>query len=418
MTATTAPSLEPVSASDPATDKSTWRRVLRKAGFVYLFSRACVFLGAALVAAELRADANIVEDKFPRAPWADPEYLDTTIPKTAARPMLDVLTSWDGAWYLRLVSLGYPRVVAPHASYDRYDARAAFFPTYPMLVRIVDHVLPGGPRIAAVFINLVLGAIVVYIVGLLARELFGLRVSERTMVLMSLFPGSFILSFAYAEALLLLVSAGCLWFLLKRHWLLAGVFAAIGTATRPNGLALVGACAVASFFAIRERREWRSLSAPLLAPFGFVAFQVWLGQYTGERGVWFRVQREAWKEGNSFGLTAISNTIRALGDPLSSPTRTITAASLVTTVLLLWFLYKNRLPASFNAYVGVVLLLMLLPKTVTARPRFLYTAFPLLIAAAVWFERDKRDWWPYVIGTCSAGLVGLTVLYGVHGAIP
>ena len=62
--------------------------------------------------------------------------------------------------------------------------------------------------------------------------------------------------------------------------------------------------------------------------------------------------------------------------------------------------------------------LMLLPSTVTARPRFIYTAFPMFIAAAVWFERDKRDWWPYVIGACSAGLVGLTALYGVLGAIP
>ena len=90
-------------------------------------------------------------------------------------------------------------------------------------------------------------------------------------------------------------------------------------------------------------------------------------------------------------------------------------------LLLLWFLYKNRLPAIFNAYIAVILLLMLLPSTVTARPRFLYTAFPLLISAAVWFERNERhdrDWWPYVVGACSAGLVGLTALYGVLGAIP
>ena len=66
-----------------------------------------------------------------------------------------------------------------------------------------------------------------------------------------------------------------------------------------------------------------------------------------------------------------------------------------------------------------VVLLMLLPSTVTARPRFLYTAFPLLISAAAWFElKDRRDWWPYVVGGCCAGLVGLTALYGVLGAIP
>ncbi len=403
---------------DPATETAAWRQALRRAGFAYLFSRVCVAIGAALVAAELRADANVVDEKFPLAPWVDPDYATAAIPKSAAGPMLDVFTSWDGVWYLRLVRLGYPHVVRPNVDYDRYDARAAFFPAYPMLVKAVDRVMPGGAAVASVFINLLLGVFVVYIAGLLARQLFGVSVSERTMVLMSLFPGSFVLSFAYAEALLLVFAGACLWFLLRRQWVLAGVVAAFGTATRPNGLALVAACAVASFLAIRERREWRSLTAPLLAPVGFIGFQLWLGARTGERGVWFRVQTEAWGEGTSFGLTAISNSIKALSDPLTSPTKTITAVSLMTMLFLLWFLYKQRLPAIFNAYVAVVLLLMLLPKTVTARPRFLFTAFPLLIAAAVWFERNRRDWWPYIVAACSAGLVGLTALYGVRGAIP
>ncbi len=405
-------------AFDPETEGTAWRLSLRKGAMAYLYSRVLVAIGAALVAAELRADANILEDKFPLAPFADPNYPTVGIPKNAARPMLDVLTSWDGVWYMRIVRIGYPHFVAPHADYDRYDARAAFFPAYPILVRFFDFLLPGGVAVAAVFVNFLLGALFIYIAGLLARELFGWRVAERSMVLLCLFPGSFVLSFAYAEPLLLVAAAGCFWFLLKRQWLLAGLLAALGTATRPNGVALVAACAIVAFFAIRDRREWKALIAPILAPVGVLAFQLWLGAHTGEPGVWFRVQREAWGEGTSFGWTAISNTVKALSDPLTSPTKTITAASLVTMVLLLWFLRKHPLPAMYNAYIAVVLLLMLLPKTVTARPRFLFTAFPLLIAAAAWFERDKRDWWPYVVGACSAGLVALTTLYGVLGAIP
>ena len=400
-------------------DRSAWHRVLRKAGLVYLFSRLCVATGAALVAAELRADSNLVKDNFPNAPWADPHYAGKPIPKSALKPMLDVLTSWDGIWYLRIVRAGYPRNVQPNVTYDVSDARAAFFPAYPNLVRAVDWVLPGGDTVAALITNLVLGAVAVLLVGFLARELFDVKVSERAMILMSLFPGSFVLSFAYTEALLLVLAAGTLWFLLKRQWLWAGLLAAVGTATRPNGIALVAACAIAAYFAIRERREWKALIAPALAPIGFIGFQLWLGAHTGENGVWFRVQTEAWGEGTSFGLTAIRRTFKAFIHPLTSPTNTITAVSVLTMILLLWFLKKHRLPAAFNAYIAVVLLLMLLPSTVTARPRFLYTAFPLLIAAAVWFERDKRrDWWPYVVGACSAGLVALTALYGVLGAIP
>jgi hypothetical protein len=70
------------------------------------------------------------------------------------------------------------------------------------------------------------------------------------------------------------------------------------------------------------------------------------------------------------------------------------------------------------AYCVGVLGLMLLPNTVTARPRFLYTALPLFISAAAYLHTVRRDWWPYIIAACSAGLVGLTALYGVYGAIP
>ena len=401
-----------------ADDSAAWHKALRKAGLVYLYSRLCVLVGAAIVAAELTADDNLVKDRLPGARWADPQYVNNAIPRSATKPILDVLTSWDGLWYMRIVRSGYPRSVQPDVTYEVSDARAAFFPTYPNLVRAVDWLLPGGDTLAALFTNFVLGAVAILLTGLIARELFGIRIGERTMVLMALFPGSFVLSFAYTEALLLVLAAGCLLFLLKRQWLLAGLLAALGTATRPNGIALIAACAVAAFFAIRDRREWRALLAPALAPIGFIGFQLWLGAHTGEAGVWFRVQTEAWGEGTSFGLTAIRRTVKAFSHPLTSPTNTITAVSVLTMVLLLWFLRKNRLPAAHNAYIAVVLLLMMLPSTVTARPRFLYTAFPLLIAAAVWLERDKRDWWPYVVGACSAGLVGLTALYGVLGAIP
>jgi hypothetical protein len=238
------------------------------------------------------------------------------------------------------------------------------------------------------------------------------------MVLAAMFPGAFVLSFAYTEALLLTLAMACLWFLLERKWVLAGVCAALGTMTRPNGLALVLACLVAAVIAIRNDREWRAAIAPVLAPLGFIGFQVWLGVHAHESGVWFRVQREAWNEGASFGLTAIRKTFDAITSPLTSPTNIITAASFATTVLLLWFAWRKRLPPAVSAYSFGVLALMLLPSTVTARPRFLYTALPLLISAAAYLHEDRRDWWPYVIGACSAGLVGLTALYGVYGAIP
>ncbi len=74
---------------------------------------------------------------------------------------------------------------------------------------------------------------------------------------------------------------------------------------------------------------------------------------------------------------------------------------------------------------------MLIPETVTARPRFVFTAFPLFIALAAWWPQasmathdddDTLSWerqsWNFVLVTCGAGLAVLTNLYAVFGAIP
>ena len=412
MTETLGQQLAPVDDT-PA----TWYRILRKVGLVYIFSRLCVVAGAAIVAAELQVDINQTKG-VAGVPFADPSIAGRPLPTSALGPISDVLSSWDGIWYMRLVRDGYPHHVQPHVTYFIADARAAFFPAYPLLVRAVDKVLPGGDTLAALFSNFVLGAVAIFLLGVLARQLYGEQVAAKAMVLGAMFPGSFVLSFAYTEALLLVFAMGCLWCLMSRRWVAAGLLAALGTATRPNGLALVLACAVAAVIAIRQERDWGSLAAPLLSPLGFVAFQLWLGHHTGEAGVWFRVQSEAWGEGTSYGLTAIRKTYEAFAHPLTSPTNVITAASVMAMLLMIYFLWRRRLPLPMVAYIAGILVLMLIPNTVTARPRFLYTAFPLFISAGAFLHSDRRDWWPYVIGACSAGLVTLTALYGVFGAIP
>ena len=290
-------------ASPPAADGETpasWHRILRKVGLVYIYSRLCVLAGAAIVAAELRADVN--NTKGLDLPFADPQLNGHPFPNNAVRPILDVLSSWDGLWYIRIIRFGYPRHVQDNVTYNVIDARAAFFPMYPILVRWVDKVIPGGDTVASLATNFVLGGLAIFLLGLVARKLYGPQVAAKAMVLGAVFPGSFVLSFSYSEALLLVFAMGCLWYLLAENWVASGVLAALGTATRPNGLALVLACAVASFIAIRTRRQWSSLAAPLLAPLGFVLFQLWLGWHADEAGVWFRVQTRSVGRGRQLRL--------------------------------------------------------------------------------------------------------------------
>lgn len=380
----------------------SWRSYVRRAGVAYLVSRLCVIAGAAIVAAQEVSEAN--REGLPR-------------PRNAAGLIMQVLTSWDGAWYYRIIRLGYPSSIPSDITYAMPEARAAFFPVYPLLVRCADLVLPGGDVFAGVFLNFVLGAVAIVLVGMLARQLFNERIAYRTMLLMAFFPGSVALSLTYSEATLIVLAAGCLLMLLREQWVAAGVLAAFGTATRPNGLALVAACAVAALLAIRQRRDWGSLIAAVLAPVGFVAFQLYLRVRTGE-WAWFRVQTQAWDEGTSYGYTAVRNTFQAFLHPLASPTDILTAVSVVVMIGMIWAMRRRPLPWPLVAYVAVVLLLMILPSTVTARPRFLFTAFPAFISIAAWWPEEHEEGWGLTIALCTAGLVTLTGLYGVLGAIP
>lgn len=403
VTSPPAPRTVPPVAPLDDDERQAWRRALAVGACAFVVSRLCVLAGAGVRASQVVVDANVRRRPSPGSP------IDL---------VAGVFTQWDGRWYMEIVRTGYPRSIPPDITYNQFEARAAFFPLYPNLVRGLDRLLPGGDTFTALFVNLVLAMVAVVLVGILARRLFDSAVAERAMVLFAVFPGSFVLSFAYAETLLIVLAAACLWCLLEERWLLAGVLAALGTATRPNGLALVAACAVASLLAIRARRDWRSLVAPVLSPLGFVAFQLFLAHHTDESWAWFRVQREAWREGTSFGATAISNTFSFLTHPLASPTDALTVASIAALALGIWCLWRYHLPLPMVAYSAVVIVLMLLPSTVTARPRFLFTAFPLFLCAAAWWPRKDRAGWDLMLVASGAGLAALTALYGVNGAIP
>ncbi len=396
------------STSDPQRE---WRVAVAIGLATYAVTRLCVMAGTAI-----RASQRAVDDRLAGRPETP-----------ASTSVSDALTSWDGLWYLEVARNGYPESIPPDVTFDQLEARAAFFPMFPGAIRLVDGVLPGGDTVAALVLNVVLGALAVILVGLLAREVADTTVATKAMVLFAVFPGSFVLSFAYAEALMFVFAGCCLLFLRDERWVLAGLAAALTTATRPNGVAIIAACAVAAFLAIRRSRDWSSLAAPLLAPLGFLGFMLYVDTVADERGAWFRVQSEAWDEGVSFGLTAITSVGEFLTDPFASPTGGLTALSLAAVIFMGWASWRVRLPWEWLAYSAVIVAMVLLPDTVTIRPRFVLAAFPLFIGVAAWWPsrtnatttgQVSRAVWDIVLLTCGAGLVGLTGLYASLGVIP
>src|SRR5437764_7346654 len=59
---------------------------------------------------------------------------------------------WDGWWYVAIARSGY--TYRPH-----HMSSVAFFPTYPLIVRVVGAVVPGGAALAAIATTLVAGCV-------------------------------------------------------------------------------------------------------------------------------------------------------------------------------------------------------------------------------------------------------------------
>lgn len=385
----------------PAAD-DPWGRALRRGAVAYLLSRLFVVMGASIAVASQAVQARVNDE----------------VPVGGLTALAQVFDSWDGHWYLDVVRSGYPHHLMPNVTYFVPDARAAFFPLYPRLVHYFDVVVPGGPVSVALGINLLLGGVFIYLVGRLCRDLFDARTAEKAMILTAIFPGSFVLSMAYSEALLLTIACLCFLALQRKQWLWAGILAALGSACRPNGIALGAACGVAAILAIKQDRQWRALIAPLLAPVGFISFMWFLQHHTDENWAWFRVQGQAWREGASFGVTAAEKTLSFFVNPAASPTTVLTAGSVFAMLGALYLLRRHPIPALFVAHSAVILVLMLVPATVTARPRFLYTAFPLIFPVARALRDDDDKWWIVLCAVLACGLVTVMGIYGVRGAIP
>lgn len=302
------------------------------------------------------------------------------------RPLARVLSSWDGNWYIAATLFGYPRTAAEGSFVEGTGARVespiAFFPLYPLVTRALRWVLPLSPYEAAVLASLFFGGVAALLVWLIAAQVFDRRVADRTVVLFCFFPGAFVLSWVYAEALMLALAAACLLALLRRRWLLAGLAAALAGATRPNALALVLACAWVAGVAVWKRREWRALVAPALAPIGALAYFAFLWRHTGDPFVWFYVQRHGWGEGIDFGRHNLEVALDFVTDPLSDPLTFIVGLGLALVIFTVVLLVRARLPGALNVYALGLLGLTLASQTLSARPRFILSAFPLLIPLA------------------------------------
>ncbi|WP_249124384.1 glycosyltransferase family 39 protein [Saccharopolyspora erythraea] len=300
----------------------------------------------------------------------------------------DNLGAWDGEWYLEIAEHGYggvdPGMVDGFG--NRYpETPLAFFPGYPLLVRLVG-LLPGVSMLgAAITVSLACGVVAAYGLARIGRRFGG---SEGTglllVVLFAAAPMSVVLSMAYSEALFCALSIWALIGVVERKWLLAGLCCAGAGLVRPTAAALIAVVGLAALIAIVRRRElWRPLLAMLLAPAGMLAYVGWVGLQTGKPGGYFDLQQRGWSsafDGGARTSEFVVETLTSDKSVLETFTAWIVLAALVLFVLCL----RYRMAWPLVAFAAAVLVLDLgSDGLMYSKVRLMLPAFPLLVPVAI-----------------------------------
>lgn len=303
----------------------------------------------------------------------------------AYRP-LDAMKRYDSNHYEAITANGYT------------PATAAFFPLYPLLVKIVLSLgLSVGYALFVVsWLCTIAAAIVVF--AWIRHEL---KIRKRALspwsiiLLIALFPTSFYLALGFSESLFILLTVSSLFAYRKGNYWLAGIVAALSTATRVQGIALMAFFLFDYLFVQRKHRNTRALTALFLAPLGIISYMIFLWVQFGSP-LEFIAAQKYWGRLN--------------GNPLSN---------LITsfTPLYLWFLpvlgamlyaVKKKLGTIWLVYCLVAILIPISSGRLDSLNRYILSLPPLFLALALWLD-SAPEW----IRTAYYATSGFLLAWGV-----
>jgi hypothetical protein len=218
-----------------------WVPALRYCAVVYLAVRIGLFLLAA-------------------AAWGLTSEQQSSMPNGQPLPLTNgwhnALTDWDkldANWFLYIAQHGYSNT----------DGTAAFFPGYPMLVRLIGYLCLGHQLLAGYLVsNAALLAALVILYRLTEHE-YDLATARRAVLYLALFPTAVFLFGLYSESLFLLAAVGAFYLARRGRWWWAGVVGIAATATRSMGVIVALALAVEAIHQTVEDRRSRAEDASI-----------------------------------------------------------------------------------------------------------------------------------------------------------
>ncbi|WP_233258616.1 mannosyltransferase family protein [[Phormidium] sp. ETS-05] len=205
----------------------------------------------------------------------------------AATADLSVFSAWDSVYYEKIASFGY--------AVDGGEGLVAFFPLFPLAMRGLMGL--GLPVLwAGVLVNNLafFGALVV--VYQLVANRHGPGAARWTTAALAWCPFSLFATVIYSEGLFLFLSGAALRAFERREYGQVVLWGGLATATRPTGVALVGAFLITAF---RERRPVAAWVASVAASWGLLLFSIYCWRKFGNPLAFVAAQR-FWRPESGF----------------------------------------------------------------------------------------------------------------------
>lgn len=308
------------------------------------------------------------------------------------------LSNWDGGHYLAIAQKGYFQ-----------KSEYVFFPLYPILINLVSKIT-GDFLWAGILISFSSSFLAVNILYQIITMEFNKAYALKTVLALLFFPLSFHFLTVYSESLFLLLTLATFFFAKKRFLFLATIAAALASATRLSGLAVV----VSLFLYVYltgglTRKNWFIF----LAPLGFLIYSFYLYNQTGDLLYFIQAESNYWQGGLVLPGSALIHVFKNLltGGYLANNFRDfLNFLFVIFGITFVWQAFK-KLSLDYTSFALISLGLTLFSPTIVAIPRYLLTIFPIFIL--IGFVKNQYFWIFYQ--TISLMLLAIYAMLFING---
>jgi len=301
------------------------------------------------------------------SPIANPDVMHSF----SKHSWLNIWGVWDTGWYMKVANQLYPSSFDPNI-----ESSWAFFPLYPLLMRLLGKII-GDTYIAGIIISNICLIITAHFLYKLVRLESDQETSLKAIKYLFLFPTSFILSGVFSESLFLCLLVACFYYGKKQNWLLAGILGFFLSLTRSLGVLIIIPLAYEYFKATGFNLKKAKLNILYLLwiPLGLAVFAAYSEHLTGNP-ITFLEAQNAWKRHLANPMEVLIASLNQKQMDFFFP-----GFCALTGLLIITFFYKK---IRFSYWItGIYMILIPLSSgLVNGFPRFLTVIFPFHIIFA------------------------------------